>query len=168
MAAHEPRDSDCGISVTRKHHADQFRTRRWDDWVPQERLRKFTDENKELASNLKKDMDAQRRATTGKPLPASTKKRVYGSDAAGSSARGSEDRSSVAPQPPKGTKRGRTEIEGIDKVRLLSSLPDLVGGVLAVCRPFFDRRRQQSGLLRNSYPNRHDFTSGWSARELRN
>ena len=89
----------------------------WDDWVPQERLRKLTEENKELASNLKKDMDAQRRATTGKPLPTSVKKRAYGSDLTGSSARGSEDRSSAVPQAPRGTKRGR-EIEGIDKVSL--------------------------------------------------
>jgi len=89
----------------------------WDDWVSQERIRKLTDENKELAANLRKDMDAQRRATSGKPSIASaTKKRGLGSDAPGSSARGSEDRSSVAPPPPpRGTKRAR-EIEGIDKV----------------------------------------------------
>lgn len=90
---------------------------RWDDWVPQERIRKLTEENKELASNLKKDMDAQRRAATSKPASTSTKKRAYGSDLAGSSARGSEDRSSAAPQAPRGTKRGK-EIEGIDKVGL--------------------------------------------------
>lgn len=87
---------------------------RWDDWVPQERLRKLTEENKELASNLKKDMDAQRRAATGKPAPPSVKKKAYGADLS-SSTRGSEDRSSAAPQAPRGTKRGR-EIEGIDKV----------------------------------------------------
>jgi mortality factor 4-like protein 1 len=62
-------------------------------------------------------MDAQRRATSGKPsMATATKKRGLGSDAPGSSARGSEDRSSVAPPPPpRGTKRAR-EIEGIDKV----------------------------------------------------
>ena len=62
-------------------------------------------------------MDAQRRAASGKPSLASTsKKRGLGSEAPGSSARGSEDRSSVAPPPPpRGTKRAR-EIEGIDKV----------------------------------------------------
>ncbi|RMZ12313.1 hypothetical protein D0862_02703 [Hortaea werneckii] len=114
----DPNDKKDGYSY-RVHYKGWKNT--WDDWVPQERLRKFTDENKELASNLKKDMDAQRRATTGKPLPPSTKKRVYGSDAAGSSARGSEDRSSVAPQLPKGTKRGRTEIEGIDKSNFQAS-----------------------------------------------
>lgn len=148
-----------------KHHADQFRTRRWDDWVPQERLRKFTEENKELASNLKKDMDAQRRATTGKPLPASTKKRVYGSDAAGSSARGSEDRSSVAPQPPKGTKRGRTEIEGIDKVRLLCSFDAFARGCPCCAARSLIGGGPTAKLM---YKNRHGFTSGWSARELRN
>lgn len=91
----------------------------WDDWVPQERLRKFNDENKELARNLKSDMDAQRRAANGKPPSTSTshKKRAYGSDLAASSARGSEDRSSAVPQLPRGTKRAR-EIEGIDKVWL--------------------------------------------------
>lgn len=92
----------------------------WDDWVPQERLRKLTEENKELASNLKKDMDAQRRAATGKPAPASVKKKAYGADLS-SSTRGSEDRSSAVPQAPRGTKRGR-EIEGIDKVRFPTSL----------------------------------------------
>lgn len=60
-------------------------------------------------------MDAQRRAATGKPASTSQKKRPYGSDLTGSSARGSEDRSSAVPQGPRGTKRGR-ELEGIDKV----------------------------------------------------
>ena len=79
-------------------------------------MRKLTEENKELASNLRKDMKAQSHAAASKPASLSIKKRPHGSDLAGSSARGSEDRSSVAPQQPKGTKRGR-EIEGIDKVR---------------------------------------------------
>ncbi|KAK0316669.1 Esa1p-associated factor [Friedmanniomyces endolithicus] len=109
----DPNDKKDGY-LYRVHYKGWKNT--WDDWVPQERLRKFTDENKELASNLKKDMDAQRRAASGRPASTSTtKKRPYGSDLAGSSARGSEDRSSAVPQPPRGgTKRGR-EIEGIDK-----------------------------------------------------
>lgn len=106
----------------------------WDDWVPQERIRKLTEEHKELATNLKKDMDAQRRAASGKPPLTSTKKRPFGSDLTGSSARGSEDRSSAAPQPPRGTKRGR-EIEGIDKVCHSSSILCPFKGVLAGPRP---------------------------------
>ncbi|KAK5112048.1 hypothetical protein LTR62_004582 [Meristemomyces frigidus] len=107
----DPNDKKDGF-VYRVHYKGWKNT--WDDWVPQERLRKLTEENKELASNLKKDMDAQRRAASGKPASISTKKRPFGSELTASSARGSEDRSSVAPQPPRGTKRGR-EIEGIDK-----------------------------------------------------
>lgn len=107
----------------RKRTAD--RRHRWDDWVPQERLRKLTEENKELATNLKKDMDAQRRANSGKPpsMTMTGKKRPFGSDLTASSARGSEDRSSVAPMPPRGTKRGR-EMEGIDKASDFAFLPD--------------------------------------------
>lgn len=102
------------VAVARKYKTNRPLTRRWDDWVPQERLRKLSEENKELASNLKKDMDAQRRAASGKPPLTSMKKRPYGSDLT-SSARGSEDRSSAVPPGPRGTKRGR-DIEGIDKV----------------------------------------------------
>jgi hypothetical protein len=113
-------------------HANHFG--RWDDWVSQERIRKLTDENKELAANLRKDMDAQRRAASGKPsLASTTKKRGLGSEAPGSSARGSEDRSSVAPPPPpRGTKRAR-EIEGIDKVCLFMRFCALKFHVVAFC-----------------------------------
>jgi len=112
-------------------HANHFGS--WDDWVSQERIRKLTDENKELAANLRKDMDAQRRAASGKPSIASaTKKRGLGSEAPGSSARGSEDRSSVAPPPPpRGTKRAR-EIEGIDKV-CFYLFPVFRNSAVAVC-----------------------------------
>jgi hypothetical protein len=109
-------------------------SRRWDDWVPQERLRKLTEENKELASNLRKDHDAQRRAATGKPpAPSTVKRRPYGSELTGSSARGSEDRSSAVPAaPPRGTKRGR-EIEGIDKVSLTLAFSACSPSPLRVC-----------------------------------
>ncbi|KAK5729540.1 Esa1p-associated factor [Elasticomyces elasticus] len=112
----DPKDKNDGF-LYRIHYKGWKNT--WDDWVPSERLRKFTDENKELASNLKKDMDAQRRAASGKPPSTSTRKRPFGSDMGpGSSARGSEDRSSAVPQPPRGTKRAReSHMEGIDKAR---------------------------------------------------
>jgi hypothetical protein len=81
-------------------------------------------------------VDAQRRAASGKPSLASvTKKRGLGSEAPGSSARGSEDRSSVAPPPPpRGTKRAR-EIEGIDKVCLSMRFGVSRFCVVALCNP---------------------------------
>ncbi|KAI9661540.1 MAG: Esa1p-associated factor [Trizodia sp. TS-e1964] len=81
----------------------------WDDWVPQDRLRKFTDENKELAANLRRDMDALRRPTPKAPaaVTASHKRKPAGSDF--SSARGSEERNSSvqASAQPRGQKRAR-------------------------------------------------------------
>ncbi|KAI9753268.1 MAG: hypothetical protein M4579_005241 [Chaenotheca gracillima] len=81
----------------------------WDDWVPADRLRKFTEENKELAMQLKKDMESARSqaAKDAKKTPGSSKKRATGSDFG--SIRGSEERSSslAAQGGPRGVKRGR-------------------------------------------------------------
>jgi len=97
---------------------------RWDDWVSSDRIRKFTDENKELAQSLKRELD-----NTRKPAPAkvtSNKKKAAGSDL--SSTRGSEERQSSAPATGRGQKRGRdTEIE---KVGSLNS-PSLVSSPLS-------------------------------------
>lgn len=77
----------------------------WDDWVPQDRVRKFTEENKQLASQLHEQM----KALQGKPSStksAKPKGRIAGSDF--SSARGSEERSSMAaPGGGRGPRRGR-------------------------------------------------------------
>lgn len=85
-------------------------TDRWDDWVPQERLRKNTDENRELATNLRKEMEALSKRHQKAP-PASHKKRTD---------RASEDTQSIVAGS-RGQKRGR-DFE-IDRVRifLLSS-----------------------------------------------
>ncbi|KFY82484.1 hypothetical protein V500_10514 [Pseudogymnoascus sp. VKM F-4518 (FW-2643)] len=69
----------------------------WDDWVPQDRVRKFTEENKQLAAQLHEQM----KALQGKPAPSTSKSakskgRANGSDF--SSARGSEERGSMAAQ----------------------------------------------------------------------
>lgn len=69
----------------------------WDDWVPQDRVRKFTEENKQLAAQLHEQM----KALQGKPAPSASKSakskgRANGSDF--SSARGSEERGSMAAQ----------------------------------------------------------------------
>ncbi|PYH80914.1 chromatin modification-related protein eaf3 [Aspergillus uvarum CBS 121591] len=71
----------------------------WDDWVPQDRLRKFTDENRELATTLRREAEAAFRQKNVKP---SVKKRG-GSDR--SSARDSEERQTSVPG--RGTKRAR-------------------------------------------------------------
>ena|SRR5579862_6402225 len=91
----------------------------WDDWVPPERLRRYTEENIDLASQLKREMEALRRPTPKLP-PHPNKKSGKGSGSTGgdyNSARASEERhSSVqAPSGPRGQKRGR-DFE-IEKVR---------------------------------------------------
>lgn len=76
----------------------------WDDWVPQDRLRKFNDDNKELANHLKKEMETMRARSQ---KTSTHKKRTAGS------ARDSEERSSTAPR---GQKRGRDfEIEKVSR-----------------------------------------------------
>ncbi|PKX92705.1 MRG family protein [Aspergillus novofumigatus IBT 16806] len=76
----------------------------WDDWVPQDRLRKFTDENRELATTLRREAEAAFRQKSTK----TTLKRKAGSDRG--SARDSEERQTSVPG--RATKRARdNEIE---------------------------------------------------------
>jgi len=95
------------------------KTARWDDWVSTDRIRKFTEENKELAQSLKREVD-----NTRKPAPSKVtgnKKKAAGSDL--SSTRGSEERQSSAPATGRGQKRGRdTEIEKVGSVESHSSV----------------------------------------------
>jgi len=82
--------------------------RSWDDWVPHDRIRKFTEENKELAANLKGEME--KLLNPPKPKAAPAKKKAAGSDL--SSTRGSEER--LTPVTGRGQKRGRDyEIEKV-------------------------------------------------------
>jgi hypothetical protein len=85
---------------------------RWDDWVPQDRLSKFTEDNRELAVTLRREAEAALRQRSGQK---SSAKKRGGSDK--SSARGSEERQSSVP--PRGTKRGRDN--EIEKVRVIVS-----------------------------------------------
>lgn len=62
----------------------------WDDWVPQDRVRKFTDENKELASQLMAQYKNLQSGKSKGPKKGMTAARTGGSDM--SSARGSEER----------------------------------------------------------------------------
>lgn len=80
----------------------------WDDWVAQDRLKKFTEENRELASTLRREVEASLR----RPSKPSARRRTGGSDR--DSARGSEERQSSAPR---GTKRNRdSEIEKVSPI----------------------------------------------------
>ncbi|KAF2199603.1 NuA4 histone acetyltransferase complex, Eaf3/MRG15 subunit [Delitschia confertaspora ATCC 74209] len=72
----------------------------WDDWVPEDRLRKLTQENKELANNLRNEMLQQQRNAKAQAAASKTKSK--------GSARGSEERqTSVTANAPRGQKRGR-------------------------------------------------------------
>ncbi|KAF2017019.1 histone acetylase complex subunit [Aaosphaeria arxii CBS 175.79] len=73
----------------------------WDDWVPEDRLRKITPENRELANQLRHEMLAAQRAARAQPPP--SKRKPQGST------RGSEERqtSVAATAGPRGQKRVR-------------------------------------------------------------
>ncbi|CAA9959808.1 hypothetical protein CFE70_003248 [Pyrenophora teres f. teres 0-1] len=71
----------------------------WDDWVPEDRLRKLSPENRELANNLRHEMLAAQRAARAQPAP--TKKKAQGST------RGSEERQTSVTAAPRGQKRVR-------------------------------------------------------------
>lgn len=76
----------------------------WDDWVPQDRVRKFTDENKELAAQLHNQMKLLQQKAPKSVGKGQGKRGANGSDF--SSARGSEERTgSVAAAPGRGGPR---------------------------------------------------------------
>jgi hypothetical protein len=84
---------------------DQVTKKQWDDWVPQDRVRKLTDENKELAAQLHTQMKALQNQ---QKAPKSVKKggKANGSDF--SSTRGSEERHTSAAAPGgRGPRRNR-------------------------------------------------------------
>lgn len=82
----------------------------WDDWVPEDRLRKLTPENRELANNLRHEMLQAQRAARAQPQP--VKKKAQGS------ARGSEERQTSVSAAPRGQKRMRDQ--DLEKVYLPS------------------------------------------------
>lgn len=74
----------------------------WDDWVPQDRIRKFNDENRELAAQL---MQQARASLQKNSKPAKKAALKNGSDF--SSARGSEERTGTAAVSGRGPRRAR-------------------------------------------------------------
>jgi mortality factor 4-like protein 1 len=101
---------------TLENPPDHVTNLQWDDWVPQDRVRKFTEENKELAAQLHTQMKAIQQAKG----PKSAKKggKPNGSDF--SSQRGSEERhTSAAAQGGRGPRRGRDyELEPVSNQNL--------------------------------------------------
>lgn len=90
----------------------------WDDWVPQDRLRKNTEENRELAINLKKASQEQHAART---KASATVKSRKGQASEIGSGRGSEERNSSVPA--RGTKRARDN--DIEKEEAFSTRPSI-------------------------------------------
>ena len=90
----------------------------WDDWVPQDRVRKFTDENKELAAQLHNQM----KALQSKPRVGGKKAQGGRANGSGfSSARASEERTaSIAAQ---GRGGGRRNIRDYDIENVSPLLP---------------------------------------------
>lgn len=88
----------------------------WDDWVPQDRIRKYNDENRELASQLMQQARASLQKAT-KP----TKKAALKNGSDFSSARGSEERTSAAAVSGRGPRRARDyDMEHVSPVPLIS------------------------------------------------
>ena len=75
-------------------------THSWDDWVEEDRLRKLTPENRELANSLKHAVLEQQRAARAQAQPTKKKQQT--------STRGSEERQTpVQAAQPRGQKRMR-------------------------------------------------------------
>ena len=82
----------------------------WDDWVPQDRVRKYSEENKELAAQLHVQMKTLQQKQTSSAKAAKKGGRANGSDF--SSARGSEERNlSTAAQGGRGGQRKNRDYE---------------------------------------------------------
>lgn len=103
----------------------------WDDWVPQDRIRKLNDENRELASQL----NQQARASLQKTSKQAGKKIGLKNGSDFSSARGSEERTGATAT---STGRGRKRDYELEHVSphpflLLYSIQAVVVGKSALC-----------------------------------
>lgn len=86
------------VILKEKKSPNRVSKNRWDDWVPQDRVRKLTPENRELAAQLHNQMKKNLQESKG---PKSTGKGGKGGRTNGSdfgSGRGSEERGSAAVQ----------------------------------------------------------------------
>ncbi|EXJ85642.1 hypothetical protein A1O1_06008 [Capronia coronata CBS 617.96] len=106
---HDPKDKTSPHEY-RVHYKGWKNT--WDDWVPQDRLRKLTDDNRELAANLRRELAAS--APKVVPKSATKPRRGHGSEIG--SGRGSEERTSSGPAVATGRGSKRTRDNDIEKV----------------------------------------------------
>ncbi|RKF56653.1 Chromatin modification-related protein eaf3 [Erysiphe neolycopersici] len=113
--------------------------KRWDDWVLQDRIRKFTDENKEIAAQLHNQMKVtksnQQKLALNKPGKRAVGGRVAGSDL--SSTRGSEERNTsvTTAQSIRGPRRNRdyeleTEDAFYNRASIKLVIPDHIKAIL--------------------------------------
>lgn len=92
----------------------QLILRSWDDWVEEDRLRKLTQENRELANSLRHAVLEQQRAQRAQAQPVKKKTQT--------STRGSEERQTpVQAAPPRGQKRMRDQ--DLEKVSVGTYVP---------------------------------------------
>lgn len=96
----EVQHGDDGMYQYKIHYKGWKNT--WDDWVPQDRIRKFNDENRELAVQLMQQARASLQKSS-KP----TKKTALKNGSDFSSARGSEERTGAAAVSGRGPRRAR-------------------------------------------------------------
>lgn len=97
---------------------NEVRDEQWDDWVPSDRVRKLTEENKEIAAQLHHQMKQQHPGS--KSFSKGSKGKPNGSDF--SSARGSEERhtSVAAPGGRGGARRHRDyDLENVSTIPFL-------------------------------------------------
>lgn len=95
----------------------------WDDWVSQDRIRKFTDDNKQLAAQLQQ---AARLRTAGgsKSAKKAIGKAAGPGDSEMSSARGSEERAAINSFAGRGKRGGRDyELESVSDMIPFCPLP---------------------------------------------
>ncbi|KAK8107324.1 Histone acetylase complex subunit [Apiospora kogelbergensis] len=97
----------------------------WDDWVAQDRIRKFTDDNKTLAAQLQ-TAARLRNAGGSKSAKKAIGKAAGPGESEMSSARGSEERAATNSFAGRGPRRGRDyELESVSLYPFLSSLLSL-------------------------------------------
>lgn len=113
----------------------------WDDWVPQDRVRKFTDENKELAAQLHNQMKLLQQKAPKSVGKGQGKRGANGSDF--SSARGSEERTgSVAAAPGRGGPRRNRDYD----LEHVSKFPSLCFPLLS--SPVVAKRKLRLAIAR--------------------